>query len=78
MSPLKMITAGDLRSQGPWPDDDQDVVLVDTGKTVERISRRNNSRGTGLERFRGLGFGHKRGAPFDGTADSEWWRQYRV
>jgi hypothetical protein len=58
MVDLKLIPANQNRDQGPWSDDDFDVVIADTGETVGRIFRDMVSPGNPNGWFWGFAFPH--------------------
>jgi len=74
MANLKLVPANENRSQGPWCDDDFDVVLINTGERVGRIYAKL---GTGGDQQWfwgwGLGFPQTLNArhPYYGTVDSK-------
>src|SRR5690606_24858254 len=70
MSDLILVSASNNRLGGHWPEDDYDLVLVETGQTVGRIYARIAARGGGLEWWWGFTFPHALNAsqPFHGIA----------
>jgi hypothetical protein len=69
---LKLIPAKHNLSDGSWSDDDYDVVLVETGKTVGRIFRQMVAPDNPNEWFWSLDFFQVMGArPFYGHAESK-------
>jgi hypothetical protein len=69
---LKLTSANLNRLDGPWSDEDYDVVLTDAGRTVGRIFRRTVAPGNPNEWFWGLDFFDAKGRrPFYGSAESK-------
>jgi hypothetical protein len=69
---LKLIPANLNRPDGHWSDDDYDVVLIETGKSVGRIFRQTVAPGNPNEWFWGLDFFEAKGRrPFYGNAESK-------
>jgi hypothetical protein len=69
---LKLVPANHNRSDGSWSDDDYDVVLVETGKSVGRIFRQTVAHGNPNEWFWGLDYFQAVGKrPFYGHAESK-------
>jgi hypothetical protein len=72
MTALKLTPANESRSEGPWSDEDFDVVLLDTGERVGRIFAKLAT-GGGTRWFWGLGFPHTLNSrqPYYGTVESK-------
>jgi hypothetical protein len=69
---LKLIPAKHNRSDGSWSDDNYDVVLVETGKTIGRIFRQALTYENPNEWFWALDLFQADGRrPFYGHADSK-------